>query len=116
MDNRCFYKSENMEETMTIYYFMIEAVPNQDNPEKDEFEGAFVNCWVNSSNMTLAVTKASKYVNSEGWKMQRIEEQFIANRERYEGDPELLDLLECFDEAVREEVSAIFHVWRNDEA
>ena len=101
---------------MAIYYFMIEAVPNQDNPEKDEFEGAFVNCWVNSMNMTLAVTEASKYITSEGWKVQRIEDQFMTNRERYEGDLELLDSLECFDQAVRDGVSAIFNVWPKDEA
>ncbi|MGK7377585.1 hypothetical protein ACSFXN_07060 [Planococcus sp. 1R117A] len=100
---------------MAIYYFMMEALPRPDNPEKEEFEGAFISCWVDSADMTSALTEASRYIKSEGWKILQIEEQFIAKRERYEGDPERLDLLEYFDRALEDGVSAIFHVWPKDE-
>jgi hypothetical protein len=106
-----FYRTENKEETMAIYFFMMEGIPMVDNPEKEEFDGAFINCWVNSVDITSALTKASKYIKSEGWRVLQIEDQMITNRERYERDPELLESLECFDQAVSEGVSAIFYVW-----
>ena len=36
---------------MAIYYFIMEAVPIPGNQEEEELEGAFINCWVNSTSM-----------------------------------------------------------------
>jgi hypothetical protein len=104
----------NEEDLMAIYYFMFEAVPNPDNPEKEEYEGAFVNCWVNATSMKSALTDAAKYIKSEGWKIEGMEESFIVDRERYEGETELVDSLECFDQAISNGVCALFNVWPHD--
>ncbi|MDQ0427263.1 hypothetical protein QOZ98_000088 [Planomicrobium stackebrandtii] len=100
---------------MEVYYYMIEATPYSDNPEKETFESAFINCWVHSTDIETALTKAKAYIHEEGWSVKKIEEQFIANRNLYEGSPELIDSLECFDHALKEGVSAIFYGWPNEQ-
>ncbi|EJR99336.1 hypothetical protein JDS77_21935 [Bacillus cereus group sp. N28] len=100
---------------MTIYYFSFEAIPCSDNPEKDDCEGAFINCWVDSIDVNLALTKANNYINAEGWKVISIEDQFIANQKQYEGDYELKESLECFEQAMRDGIAAIFYTWSYDD-
>ena len=41
-----------------IFYFMIHAVPMDNNPEKEECIGAFINCWVNGATYLTALKKA----------------------------------------------------------
>ena len=48
--------------------------------------------------------------------MQKVEDRFIVHRERYEKDPELLESLECFDQAVNGGISSIFYVWPSEES
>lgn len=101
---------------MAIYYFMLEAAPLLGNQEEEELEGAFINCWVNSTSMKSALTEATEYIHSEGWTIQKVEDRFIVHRARYEKDPELLESLECFDQAVNDGISAIFYVWPVEES
>ena len=42
---------------MAIYYIMIEAAPNNSNPESKEFGGAYINCWVKASTQKEALKK-----------------------------------------------------------
>jgi hypothetical protein len=79
---------------MAIYYFMVEAAPHADNPERDEFAGAYVSCWVDSVHLNSALTNATAYIKEEGWKVINVEDQFIANREQYVGDNDLIESLE----------------------
>lgn len=97
---------------MTIYLIQLEAIPHIDNPESEECVGAFVNCWVKTTNIKLALNKAQNYVINQGWEVISIEEQFIASRDMYlwETDEDE-ELLECFDEAMREGISAIFYTY-----
>ncbi|MED3561326.1 hypothetical protein [Bacillus xiapuensis] len=100
---------------MPIYYFTFDAIPFSDNPEKKDCAGAYVCCWVDSIDVNFALAKAKGYMNSEGWEVIKVEEQFIATREQYENDPENEDALECYDEAVSEGESAIFYIWPYDD-
>ncbi|WP_047154399.1 hypothetical protein [Aneurinibacillus tyrosinisolvens] len=94
---------------------MFEAIPNLDNPEKEEYAGAFVTCWVNSIDLNSALSKAKGFINDEGWEVIRIEEQFIAKREWYEKDDAKIESLKCFDEAVLYGVAAIFYTFPYDD-
>ena len=101
---------------MTIYLIQLEAIPLIDNPESEECVGAFVNCWVKSKNNKLALNTAKNYVVNQGWEVISIEDQFIASRDMYLGDTEEdKELLECFDEALREDISAIFYIYEENE-
>jgi hypothetical protein len=97
---------------MKIYFIQLEAIPHSDNPESKECVGAFVNCWVKSTNIKIALDTAKNYVINEGWEVISIEDNSEANREMYLGDTEEdEELLECFDEAVEEGISAIFYTY-----
>jgi hypothetical protein len=100
---------------MSIYYFMFEAIPNPNNPDRHEMAGAFVNCWVNADRRDVALKKARKYMNNQGWKVINIVEQDIAIRDWYEDDVEKAEFLECFDQAVNVGISAIINSWPIDE-
>lgn len=93
---------------MNVYYIFLEGKPLLNNKESKEFTGAYINCWVNSKNETTAKDKAIEYVYNQGWEVINIEEVFITNRERYVDEP---DSLECFDQAVKYGIGAIFYTW-----
>lgn len=100
---------------MTIYLIQLEVIPHINNPESEECVGAFVNCWVKSTNIKSALNTAKNYVINQGWEVVSIEDQFIANRDMYLGDTEEdEELLGCFDEAVREGITAIFYIYEED--
>jgi hypothetical protein len=100
---------------MRIFFFQLEAIPLLDNPESEECIGAVINCWVKSKNEKSALKRAEHYVNNESWEIVSIEDQFIANRNMYEGDSEYKKSLECFDEAIRYGIAAIFYTWSEDD-
>ncbi|MDP4147161.1 MAG: hypothetical protein Q8936_22245 [Bacillota bacterium] len=101
---------------MTIYFIQLEAIPNLDNPEREECVGAFVNCWVKSTNIKLALNKGKKYVSNQGWEVISIEDQSIVSRDMYEGDTEEEEeLIKCFDEAMRDGISAFFYKYTSDD-
>jgi len=97
---------------MKIYYFMMEAVPNRNNPESKEFGGAFISCWVKAATKKEAASKAKKNIDEENWRFIRTEESFVAQRDLY---LELPYSLECYDEACENGIAAIFHTWPIDE-
>lgn len=97
---------------MTVYYVMIEGKPKDTNPESAETEGAYIDVWVKSDLLEDAVQKAKDYVEQEEWEVISVEESAEAVREDYVDDS---DLLECYDEACEEGISALFYTWDEDE-
>ena len=93
---------------MNIYFFMLEAVPSESNPESKELGGAFVNCWVKAETMEDAFDEAVKDLGFQGWKFVRIEDEYITERERYLDNPESL---ECYDEACEYGMSGVFYTY-----
>ena len=97
---------------MAIYYIMIEAIPNSNNPERNEFGGAYINCWVKASTQKEALKKAKEYINDENWMFIKNEDIWEAQRQSYIDLPESL---ECYDEACKIGLSAIFNTWPIEE-
>ena len=93
---------------MNIYFFMLEAVPSESNPESKELGGAFVNCWVKAETMEIAFDEATKYLEIQDWEFVRIEDEYITERERYLDKPKSL---ECYDEACEYGASGIFYTY-----
>lgn len=105
---------------MAVYLVQLEAIPNKDNPEKAECIGAYVNCWVKADNMNIAFQTATKYVNTQGWDVMSVEDQFEVQREMYVGEDgeveeEYHDSLQSFDDAWREGVSAIYYTYSTED-
>lgn len=99
---------------MTIYYFLFEVLPTEQNPENEYCTGAFVNTWVKASDASSALSKAKEYIQLKGWVILTVEEEFIATREQYKNDEGLTKALECFDKAESDGIAAIFYTWADD--
>ena len=97
---------------MAIYYIMIEATPNTSNPESKKFGGAYINCWVKASTQKEALKRAKDYIKNENWMFIKTEDIWEAQRQSYIDLPESL---ECYDDACKIGLSAIFNTWPIDE-
>ena len=96
---------------MMIYYLMLEAIPCHNNPESNEFGGAYINCWVKASTRKEALQRAKEYIKNENWMFIKTEDIWEAQRQSY---IDLSDSLECYDEACKNGLSAIFNTWPID--
>lgn len=97
---------------MAIYYFMVEAVPNKDNPESEIYTGAFVNIWAKSESEEVAFKKVQEYLALEGWTYVKTEDFSIAHRAVYTDIPEAL---ECYDAACECGIGGAFYTWSDDD-
>lgn len=97
---------------MKLWYIMVEAVPAEDNEERLEFGGAYINCWVKAESPEAALDEAKAYVAEADWVFLQVMDMFLADRDAYLEIPESL---ECFDEACEDGISAVFYTWPPDE-
>ena len=97
---------------MKIYYLMIEAVPEDTNPEREEADGAFINIWVRAASENEALMKAKDYVDEEEWVFVKLKDMFEVKREAYLNEP---DSLEGYDNACEYGIDAVFYTWPSDE-
>ena len=97
---------------MAVYYLMVEAIPNYNNPESKEFGGAFINCWVKAPTQKDALRRVKEYIAEENWVYVKTEDIWIAERDLYINLP---DSLECYEEACKIGMSFIFNTWPIDE-
>ena len=100
------------EHYMSIYYFLIEAVPMKSNPESETIGGGYINCWVKADSTKDAIKKAKEYVRWEKWKWLNAEDMYTVEREEYVDDPESL---ESYDIACEYGVGANLYTWAIDE-
>ena len=96
---------------MSIYYFLIEAVPMKNNPESEYLDGALINCWVKADSTKDAIKKAKAYVKWEKWKWLYAEDMYTVERERYLDDH---DSLEAYDDACEYGAMGVFYTCSND--
>ena len=97
---------------MAIYYIMIEATPDSSNPESKKIGGAYINFWVSASTQKDALKRAKEYIKNEKWMFIKMEDIWEAQRQAYIDLPQSL---ECYDEACKIGLSAIFNTWPVDE-
>jgi hypothetical protein len=96
---------------MSVYHFIFEAKPFPANPESTSYEGAYINCWINSADYSDALTAAKDFCSEEGWEVLGIEGDCLVDREQYENAPESLRF---YDQAVESGLAAMFYIWRPD--
>ena len=96
---------------MPIFYFRIEAIPTMKHDEFDDIGGAYINCWVKSSDENKAFKIASKTLAKYFWKILKTEKSFVATADMYKNIPESL---ECFNEAMQGGESYYFYEWPNE--
>ncbi|MBO5088534.1 MAG: hypothetical protein J6C01_07650 [Lachnospiraceae bacterium] len=93
---------------MVIYYLMVKAVPNYNNPESEKFGGAYINCWVKASTQKDAINCIKEYIVEENWTFVNIEDVSVVERSLYLDKP---DSLKCYDDACEYGICATFYTW-----
>lgn len=84
---------------MNIFIVEVHARPKPDNPESETCGGAYINCWIQASDLDAAVARAHARVSEEGWEADELLRATQTRRENYDPE-ENAEALESFDEAL----------------
>lgn len=102
-----------------FFFVCIEAVPADNNPEAEEFGGAFVNAWVDAPSLRDAEQMTIDRIEFEGWSPRRFDHWEIVCRECYSpdshGEAAYQNAIEGIQTASQHQVGLIFHTWPVDE-
>lgn len=109
-------KRKNTDE---LFHFMFAAQPLLDTPEAKDVSGAYINCWVNEDDYSIALKKAKDSIEAENWKIDKLDEWMICSRKYYQARTDLnqnkLDeILRAIEEAFACGLSRIFNCWDKD--
>jgi hypothetical protein len=88
-------------------YVRFEAVPSRENPESGQVGGAFVNCWVNTNDLTEAQDTARRWALAEGWVVSTVEECRLVDADT----PCVGETAKYIAEARLHGGSIVFHRW-----
>ena len=64
-----------------MQYLFFAAKPQSDNPEAEEYGGAFVGCWIKDRTEDEARSVAEIMIEDNGWIPTKIEEQYPVTAE-----------------------------------
>lgn len=93
-----------------MIYVRCEALPSQAILDKDRAGGAWVNCWVNTEDLTRAEALARQWILERGWTVVMVEEvRAIPEAEQREARQR-----ERVAEAREHGGSLVFHKWAAD--
>ena len=67
-----------------------------------------MNCWVRSDSKREAERIAVGAIQNDGWYIQSLHVSFIAEKDRYADDPEILEL---YEQAETKGESYLFNIW-----
>ena len=91
-----------------MFFFSYEVRPKQSHPKRDQYGGAFVNCWILRDTQAQAEVVARDWIVNEHWRITAVEEAFPMTRENQAEHP---DGMRFFEQAeIDREVFAL-HVW-----
>ena len=104
------------ENTNELYYLRFSGLPSQDNPESKEFDGAYINVWVNELDRKKAEAKAMERIEAENWVPEKLHESMICSENYYRQrkdltDEELEEIIISVREALEYGVSVAFYCW-----
>lgn len=98
-----------------LFFFQIYAEPESDNPESEEYGGAYVTGWVDADTLVEAESTLLQAIEEDGWRPIRLEHYDLVCLRDYSpshySKEELAQFAECFEEAREEALSMIFHVF-----
>lgn len=77
---------------MPVFILMIKVKPNDENPQVSEIAGAYVNCFIEAETFDLAEQIALKFLQSENWIPNALEESWEVTENDYENDPKGLEV------------------------
>jgi hypothetical protein len=97
---------------MTMFYFTYLAAPTPDAKEYADSGGAYVDCWIQSSDRSEAEARAAELIREYGWAVEALEEGTIVTSQDYQEDDENR---EFYEQALMEQEVLVFNTWPRDE-
>ncbi len=91
-----------------MWYFQFHVTPKPETTEYGIYGGAFVNCWINSSDKIKAETVARAKITQQLWNIENVEESLEVTEETYS---ENLDGLKYYQEALESGLCLSFHTY-----
>jgi hypothetical protein len=105
-----------------LFLLTVEARPIPGVEEVADYDGAFVNCWVNADDLQQAEQQVLALLPEHGWQVQQFESWQRVTREAYLHNPvppdaegtERVNYREFVDLALLDGIACLTHVWSDD--
>ncbi len=93
---------------MTMFYFTFRTAPTPDAKEFSDTGGAYVNCWIQGQERTVAEHRATELIEEYGWSVEALEEASTVSSADYTEEDEDR---EFYEQALMEEEVLVFNTW-----
>lgn len=97
---------------MTMHFLTFLVVPTPDAKEFHESGGAYVSCWIQSGERSVAEQRARDLIQDYGWSVEGLEEGAIVTSADYDQDDEDR---EFYEQALVEGEVLVFNTWPRGE-
>jgi hypothetical protein len=97
---------------MTMFFLTFLANPTPEAKEFHESGGAYVSCWIQSGDRSVAEQRARDLIHEYGWSVESLEEGAIVTSADYDRDDEDR---EFYEQALVEGEVLVFNTWPRGE-
>lgn len=97
-----------------MYLINIQAKPKKESEYYDDYLGAFVSVYIDYKDLNGAINLAKYYVNEEGWKIDKVEEEYFTLNSIDDVSDED-GQIELYKEALEYGYAIIFNCYEEDE-
>ena len=97
---------------MTMNLLTFHAVPTSDAKEFHESGGAYVSCWIQNGDRSVAEQRARNLIQEYGWSVEGLEEGAIVTSTDYSRDDEDRQF---YEQALIEDEVLVFNTWPRGE-
>ncbi|MBN9693684.1 MAG: hypothetical protein J0M24_25855 [Verrucomicrobia bacterium] len=91
-----------------MFFFQFEVQPKQTHPQRDQYAGGFVNCWILRDTLSQAEAVARSCLGDEEWRIVSVEESMLMTREKQAEYPAGI---EFFEQAKIDREVFVFHTY-----
>jgi hypothetical protein len=91
-----------------VWFVSVSACPEPSSEEFGKCSGAYVNCWLLSTDAETARARALQLCTEYGWRVEFIESCRRVERSDYATDSEAV---KYFDQALLDKEVVVFHTW-----
>jgi hypothetical protein len=93
---------------MPMFFFQFEVQPSKNDPDRNKFGGAIVNCWILRDTQNQAEAVARSWIGGQDWHITRVESASLMTKEKQLESP---DGMQYFEQAEIDREVFVFHTW-----
>ena len=90
-----------------MIFIQFEAMPTQDVAARDNVAGAYVNCWIQASDVVQAEVRGRQWISDQGWIVVSVKQCRTVDVHAETKGPDAAYILE----ALKADGSIVFHRW-----